>query len=77
MRDAGARRARPRAARDGAPRDVCVGDDDDAVLAQHRPHQRAGLLEQARADDDVVAARAELDAQALVRAHDGTAATPR
>ena len=56
---------------------ILVGHQHDPVLAQHRTHQRAGLLQQARTDDDVVAARAERDAQALRAAHVASATTPR
>ena len=56
---------------------ILVRNHHDAVLAQHRPHQRASLLQQTGADDDVVAAGAELDAQPRGLAHDATASTPR
>src|SRR5262249_2083616 len=51
-------------------RHMLVGDDDDAFLPHRRRDERAGLREQLSADDDVVAARAEGEGQALRAAHD-------
>src|SRR3546814_13102738 len=49
--------------------DVAVGHHDDAVASQHRSHQLARLGPDGGADDDVVAALAERDAEGLRGLH--------
>ncbi len=48
-------------------RHVLVGDDRDVAAGHQRGDARAGLGDQPRADHDVVAALAELDADASPR----------
>src|SRR6185437_15404823 len=55
--------------------DILIADDDGALLADDRRDQPAGAREEPRSDQDIVAARAELDAQARGRAH-GEAPAP-
>ena len=66
------------------PGHVLVGDDDGGRARHERLGERAGLGEKAGADDDIVAALAEIDAEpvpahvaASVAARSWSAATTR
>ena len=49
-------------------RDDVIGNNDGLLAAHQRQDLRAGACDQAGADEDVVAARVQFDAQALDRA---------
>ncbi len=66
MRNVRARKARGEA-REMQLRHMFVGDDDRAPLTDHRRDQRARLVEEPTADDDVVAAPVERDGDTLRR----------
>ena len=51
------------------PADALVGHDEDAPLGQQGADMPSGLGDQPRSDQDIVAARAELDPQSTVVAH--------
>ena len=51
------------------PADTLVGDDEDARLGQQGAADAAGLGDQPRSDQDIVAARAEFDPQSTVAIH--------
>ena len=66
--DAGALQARLEQ-RQIMPADALVGHDEDAPLSQQGADMPSGLGDQPRSDQDIVAARAELDPQSTVVVH--------